>query len=166
MEVNEGKEKFVQAWGTLGSQWGISRTMAQVHALLLISKDPLCADEIMTELKISRGNASMNIRALIDWGLVYKELKQGQRKEFFVAEKDMWEVVKKIIIQRKRKELEPMMKVLDEIVGVEGKCPHSEEFCRVVRDIKMFSGKADAVLDTLTRADGPWLVGTFFKMIK
>ena len=88
MEVTEGKEKFVQAWGTLGTQWGINRTMAQVHALLLISKESLCADEIMEDLKISRGNANTNIRALIDWGLVYKKLKPGERKEFFVAEKE------------------------------------------------------------------------------
>ena len=74
MEFQEGKEKFLQVWGTLGSDWGINRTMAQVHALLMISPQALSADEIMEELKISRGNSNMNIRALIDWGLVYKEL--------------------------------------------------------------------------------------------
>ncbi len=166
MDVHEGKEKFVQSWGTLGTQWGINRTMAQVHALLLISKYSLCAEEIMADLKISRGNANMNIRALMDWGLVYKELKPGERKEYFVAEKDMWDVVKKIIIQRKKKELEPMLKVLNEITGVEGNCEHSEEFCKVIKDIKMFSCKADSALETLTRADANWFVGTFLKMIK
>jgi DNA-binding transcriptional regulator GbsR (MarR family) len=166
MEVQEGKEKFVQAWGTLGTQWGINRTMAQVHALLLISKYALCADEIMEDLKISRGNANMNLRALMDWGLIYKELKPGDRKEYFVAEKDMWEVVKKVIVQRKKKELEPMIKILDEIIEVEGNCEHSDEFCKVVKDIKMFSCKADSTLETLTRADANWFVGTFLRMIK
>ncbi len=166
MELKEGRDKFVQAWGKLGSQWGINRTMAQVHALLLISTEPQCADEIMQNLKISRGNANMNIRALMDWGLVYKELKTGERKEFFVAEKDMWEVFKKIIIQRKRRELEPVLKVLDEITEVEGLCEHSQEFCKVVRDLKMFSCKADSALETLTRADAKWFVGTFLRMIK
>ncbi|MCB0678111.1 MAG: transcriptional regulator, partial [Saprospiraceae bacterium] len=112
MDLREGKEKFIQSWGALGSSWGVNRTMAQIHALLLISPEALSADEIMEDLMVSRGNANMNLRALIDWGLVYKELKPGERKEFFRAEKDMWEVVKKIITQRKKKELEPMLKVL------------------------------------------------------
>ena len=166
MDVKEGKEKFVQAWGTLGSHWGINRTMAQVHALLLITPGSLCAEAIMGDLKISRGNANMNIRALIDWGLIYKELKPGERKEFFTAEKDMWEVMKSIIAQRKKKELEPLLKVLDEITEVEGLCQHSSEFCSVVRDIKMFSCKADSALEKLTKADSNWFVGTFLKMIK
>ena len=105
MELQEGKEKFIQAWGTLGSNWGINRTMAQIHALLLISPEALSAEEIRQELNISMGNANMNVRALIDWGLVYKELKPGERKEYFVAEKDMWEVIRKVITERKKKEL-------------------------------------------------------------
>ncbi len=166
MDIKEGKEKFVQTWGTLGTQWGISRTMAQIHALLLISKQALCTEEIMQGLQISRGSANMNIRALIDWGLIYKELRQGERREYFVAEKDMWEVIRKIIIQRKRRELEPVLKVLDEITEVEGICDQSKEFCKVVRDLKMFSCKADSALESLTRADANWFVGTFLKMIK
>jgi len=167
MEVQEAKDKFIQSWGALGSSWGVNRTMAQIHALLLISPEALSADDIMEELKISRGNANMNIRALIDWGLVYKELKPGERKEFFVAEKDMWEVVKSIITQRKKKEMEPMLRVLDELSSVEGKGdPESEEFSKVIKDIKLFSNKADATLDTLTKADSNWFVGTFMKMIR
>lgn len=166
MEYQEGKERFLQAWGALGSSWGINRTMAQIHALLLISPEALSAEEIMEELKISRGNANMNIRALIDWGLVHKALKPGERKEFFVAEKDMWEVVRNIIIQRKKKELEPMLRVLDEISTVESSDAKTEEFHKVIQDIKLFSNKADTTLDTLTKADSNWFVGTFMKMIK
>lgn len=140
--------------------------MAQIHALLLISHEALSADEIMEELKISRGNANMNIRALIDWGLVYKELKAGERKEFFVAEKDMWEVVKCIIIQRKKRELEPMTKVLDELSSVEQVDAESEAFVSIIRDIKLFSSKADSTLESLTKADSNWFVGTFMKLIK
>ena len=84
MTLKEGKDKFIQSWGTLGSNWGINRTMAQIHALLLVSPEPLCAEDIRQELHISMGNANMNLRALIDWGLVYKKLKSGERKEFFV----------------------------------------------------------------------------------
>lgn len=166
MELREGKEKFLQAWGALGSSWGINRTMAQIHALLLISPAALCADDIIEELKISRGNANMNLRALIDWGLVSKELKPGERKEFFVAEKDMWEVVRNIIIERKKRELEPIIKVLDELSSVEGEDPATREFVNTVKNIKLFSSKADSTLETLVKSDSNWFVGTFMNMIK
>jgi DNA-binding transcriptional regulator GbsR (MarR family) len=166
MELQRGKERFIQSWGAFGSSWGINRTMAQVHALLLISQESLSAEEIMEELQISRGNANMNVRALIDWGLVYKDLQPGERKEFFKAEKDMSVVVKQIITHRKKKELEPMLKVLDEISSVENVCEESKEFTKVVSDIKLFSSKADSVLDKLIKADSNWLLSTFLKMVK
>lgn len=166
MELKEGKEKFLQAWGALGSSWGINRTMAQIHALLLISPEALCADDVIKELKISRGNANMNLRALIDWGLVFKELKPGERKEFFVAEKDMWEVVRNIITERKKRELEPIIKVLDELSSVEGEDANTKEFVNTVKDIKLFAAKADSTLETLVKSDSNWFVGTFMNMIK
>ncbi len=165
MNLEEGKMKFIHSWGKLGTHWGISRTMAQVHALLLISKEPLTTEEVMEDLKISRGNANMNLRALMDWNLVHKQLIPGERKEFFIAEKDMWEVARNVIIQRKKKELEPMLKVLDEISEVEGLCCESEEFCKIIKDVKLFSTKADSTLSKLSRADAQWFVGTFMKII-
>ena len=166
MEFPEGKEKFLQAWGTLGTSWGINRTMAQIHALLLISPDALSADDVMAELKISRGNANMNLRALIDWGLVNKALRAGERMEFFVAEKDMWTVVKNIIVQRKKRELEPMIRVLDELANVRGEDEAAREFVAIVKEIRLFSNKADATLDSLVKADASWFMGTFLKMIR
>lgn len=165
MELEEAKLKFVQAWGAFGSNWGINRTMAQVHALLLVSQEAQCADDIMEQLQISRGNANMNIRALIDWGLVYKELKPGERREYFIAEKDMWTVVRQIIIHRKKKELEPALKVLEEVQSVEGEGEEKEAFLKMIKDIELFSRKADILLDKLIEADAAWLIGTFMKMI-
>jgi DNA-binding transcriptional regulator GbsR (MarR family) len=167
MEWQEGKDKFLQAWGTLGTSWGINRTMAQIHALMMISPRALSADEVMEELQISRGNANMNIRALMDWGLVYKELRAGDRREYFVAEKDMWKVVRQIILNRKKKELEPMLKILDEISSInENESEEAKALAKAVNDIKLFSSKADATLDMLIKADSNWFVGTFMKMIK
>lgn len=166
MELQEGKDKFIQAWGTLGSSWGINRTMAQVHALLLVSNESLSAEDIMTELKISRGNANMNIRALIDWGLAHKELKQGERKEFFVAEKEIWEMMRQIILNRKKKELEPALKVLNEIIHVEGDNEEEEEFKRVISELKMFSEKADVMLDKVAKSKPSWMMGTLMNLMK
>lgn len=165
MELEEAKRKFIQAWGTFGSSWGISRTMAQVQALLWVSFEPLCADDIMNRLKISRGNANMNIRALIDWGLVYKELKPGERREYFVGEKDMWKVVRQIIFHRKKKELEPVLKMLEKLSHVEGKEGEKEEFIKVIKDIQLFSEKTDRVLDKFIRSDSSWVMNAFLKII-
>ncbi|MEM6726829.1 MAG: MarR family transcriptional regulator [Bacteroidota bacterium] len=166
MELQVAKDKFIQAWGTLGSSWGINRTMAQVHALLLISEEPQSAENIMEALKISRGNANMNVRALIDWGLVFKELKPGERKEYFVAEKNMWDIVRQIIVQRKKKELEPIVKILNEVSDVEDDSEEAQNFLKVVQEFKLFASKADTTLDNLIKADQHWFVGTFMNMIK
>lgn len=166
MEIQEGKQKFIESWGKMASEWGINRTMAQVHALLLIAPEPLCSDAVMEELNISRGNVNMNLRALMDWGLVHKQLKQGERKEYFYAEKDMWVVVRQIIVHRKKKELEPMLRVLDEVGAVEPNCPHSERFAATVQDIKVFSYKANQILDALVKADSNWFSNIFLRLVR
>lgn len=165
MQLEEAKQKFIQAWGTLGTNWGINRTMAQVHALMLVSPEPLSAEDIMDYLQISRGNANMNLRALIDWGLVYKELKPGERREYFVGEKDMWQVIRQIIIHRKKKELEPVLKFLAEVEEVEGDEEERQEFLEMMQNIQLFSQKADRTLDKLVKSDANWLMTTFMKML-
>src|SRR5438105_1753226 len=120
MKLTEAKQQFISSWGAFGTRWGINRTMAQIHALLLITPDPLTQDDIMEQLNISRGNTNMNIRELINWGLVERVLMTGERKEYFSAEKDIWKVVKQIVKERKKRELEPMLKLLDQLEEVEG----------------------------------------------
>ncbi len=168
MKLEEAKEKFVNAWGTLGSNWGISRTMAQIHALLLVSADSLSAEDVMEQLNISRGNANMNIRALIDWGLVKKEFKSGERKEFFAAEKDMWKVFKQIAKERRKRELEPVFHVLDEVSQLDEKEKTKEvkAFEDAISGIKNFAGKADTTLETLIKADENWFLSAFLRVIK
>jgi DNA-binding transcriptional regulator GbsR (MarR family) len=168
MKLKEGKEKFIQAWGTLGSNWGISRTMAQVHALLLVSPGSLSADDIMEELQISRGNANLNIRALIDWGLVFKEHKSGDRKEYFYAEKDIYKVFRQVVKERRKRELEPVFKVLEEVKTIEGDQKNEEvkAFTDAISGIRKFTGKADKALDTISRAEESWFLTTLLKLMK
>lgn len=166
MQLDEAKAKFLQSWGTLGSKWGVNRTMAQLHALLLISPDALSADEIMEDLGISRGNANMNLRALIDWGLVMKELKPGERREYFYAEKDIWKVARRIIIQRKKRELEPVRRVLDEVKDIEGEGADVAAFQKAVADISEFASVAENTLDRMTKAEKNWMMSYFLKMMK
>lgn len=106
---------FVDAWGRMGSVWGISRTMAEVHALLYITGEAMCADDIMAWLQISRGNASMSLRALVDWGVVTRSHRRGDRKDYFVAEQDVWSIVRAIVRERKKREVDPLLASLHEI---------------------------------------------------
>ena len=115
MQLAEAKKKFINSWGALGTHWGINRTMAQIHALLLVSPYPLTQDDIMEQLHISRGNVNMNVRDLVSWGLVERKIISGERKEHFVADKDIWKVATQIIKERKKRELEPMLKLLSQL---------------------------------------------------
>jgi len=166
MQLEEGKQSFIDSWGQLGINWGVNKTMGQIHGLLLISNSCLSCDDIMRELSMSRGNVNMNIRALIDWGLVHKKFVQGERKEYFVAEKDVFTMFRAVIEMRKKKELDPMIKVLQDISSVQAGCPESEEFCRVVRELTHFSKKAECALSNISGADSNWVFGTFMKLMK
>lgn len=168
MKLQEAKQQFIAAWGSFGSNWGINRTMAQIHALLLISGNPISADDVMRELAISRGNVNMNLRDLIDWGLVDRVIITGERKEFFTAEKDIWKVARTIIKERKKRELEPMLKFLENISHVEGDKNDKDikEFTNTIANIKKFSQQADKTLSTMMKAEETWLVGTMMKLFK
>jgi DNA-binding transcriptional regulator GbsR (MarR family) len=120
------KEKFILHWGEQGSLWGINRTMAQVHALLFISPEPLCANQIMEELQISRGNVSMALRELIAWGLVSRVHLKGERREFYTTEKDVWTMFRIIARERKKREVDPTIEILRESVARLNQMPDME----------------------------------------
>ncbi|HEV8273849.1 MAG TPA: MarR family transcriptional regulator [Chitinophagaceae bacterium] len=168
MKLQEAKQQFISSWGAFGTHWGINRTMAQIHALLLISPDPLTQDDIMEDLNISRGNTNMNIRELINWGLVERVILPGERKEYFTAEKDIWKVVKQIVKERKKRELEPMMQLLDKLEDVEGdkKDKKVKTFVDTVSSIKRLGLQADKTLDVMIKAEENWFVSNLMKIFK
>ena len=90
--LSEARDQFVSQWGVIGSAWGVNRTMAQIHALLITAPSALNTDDIMQELRISRGNAHSNLRDLVSWGLVRSVVRKGERKEFFESLSDVWEI--------------------------------------------------------------------------
>ncbi|MCV2483897.1 ArsR family transcriptional regulator [Flavobacterium sp. SH_e] len=167
MEFREAKNKFVQTWGALGSQWGINKTMAQIHALLMVSNEPVSMEDIMEELQISRGNASMNLRALMDWGIVYKEFKAGERKEFFTAEKDLDELAVKISRERSKREIKPALKILKEVSTIEAnESVEEKHFVDQTTKLYDFVLKADNMLDKMTEFNDNWLGKLVIKMMK
>ena len=111
-KLTQAREEFVAQWGALGTQWGINRTMAQIHALLMTAPEPLSTDEVMEELQISRGNAHTNLKELVAWGLVRIVVRKGERREFFEGEKDVWTIFTIVARERKRREIDPALGVL------------------------------------------------------
>jgi DNA-binding transcriptional regulator GbsR (MarR family) len=120
----EALERFILFWGEMASSWGINRTMAQIHALLYASENPLDTDEIMERLQISRGNANMNLRSLINWNLVRKIHLSGSRKDYYTAEKDVWEITSQIVREREKREIRPVMQQLEECRTILSKDDH------------------------------------------
>lgn len=168
MELVEAKQKFIEAWGKLGSEWGINRTMAQVHALLLVSHDALTTEEIMEALSISRGNANMTLRELMGWGLVEKQHKAGERKEYFFADKNTWNIARQVAKERKKRELDPVIKILNELSAVEGndKDPEFKTFKTSVSDINKLAKNVNKTLETMLKAEESWFWGSIFKIFK
>jgi DNA-binding transcriptional regulator GbsR (MarR family) len=169
MHLDEAKLKFINSWGTLGSQWGINRTMSQIHALLLVTSKPLSAEEIMEQLGISRGNANMNLHALMDWGLVSKEFKPGERKEYFSAGKDMWETARKITYERRKREIEPILQVVNELNKEPITGENNEEietFKKTIEDLNKFTTKANSIVDKFIKSDENWFYKTLMSILK
>lgn len=168
MQLAEAKKKFINSWGALGTHWGINRTMAQIHALLLVSPYPLTQDDIMEQLHISRGNVNMNVRDLVSWGLVERKIISGERKEHFVADKDIWKVATQIIKERKKRELEPMLKLLSqlEILDEDKKNKEVKQFKDMVGEIQKLGTQIDKILDLLIKSESNWLSSSLLKLIK
>lgn len=110
--VEAARQLFIRRWGEMGDSWGISRTMAEIHALLYLATESLCTDDVMDRLAVSRGSASTNLRALVNWGLVHRVHRRGDRKEYFEAETDVWQMSETIFRERRRREVQPIVETL------------------------------------------------------
>lgn len=106
------QDDFIRKWGEMGQVWGINRTMAEIHALLYVTATPQCTDDVMERLHISRGNASMSLRALCDWGIIRRQHRRGERREYFESLSDVWEMFSIIAAERKRREMDPVLETI------------------------------------------------------
>ncbi len=123
ISLHSARQRFVEVWGTMASNWGISKTMAQIYALLYVSAQPLDTDNIMQQLDISRGNANMNLHKLLEWGLIKKIDKNDKdtRRDLFFADKDVWHMTLRIIQERSEKEIRPVAIHLQKIAAELGR---------------------------------------------
>lgn len=167
MEYKAAKEKFISTWGSLGSLWGINKAMAQIQALLFISTEPLSMESIMRELKISRGNTSMNLRQLMDWGIVTKVIISGERKEFFTTEKEVQELARIVAKERSRREIKPVIKVLNEVSSIKDDgTTKTKELIKQTKALNDFTADLDLLLNKLVNQKQNWLTKSVFKLLK
>jgi DNA-binding transcriptional regulator GbsR (MarR family) len=117
MALTPTEQKFILHWGEMGTRWGINRTVAQIHALLFLSAKPLHAEEIATTLTVARSNVSNSLRELQGWGVVRVVHVLGDRRDHFESLKNVWEMFRIVCQERKRRELDPTLHVLQECVG-------------------------------------------------
>lgn len=169
-ELHKAQDLFISRWGEMGQTWGINRTMAEIHALLYIAAQPLCTDDVMERLNISRGNASTSLRSLCDWGIIHRHHKRGERREYFESLSDVWEIFGLIAAERKRREMDPVLATirqcrkmleepslgkaarLDSVAATRKRLDSMEEFMEVTNKIfQQFVGNARSGLTKVVR---------------
>lgn len=161
----EAVDRFVSLWGEMASTWGINRTMAKIHALLYCAEQPLNTDQIMERLNVSRGNANMNLRSLVDWELVTKTRRSDSRKDYYEAEKDVWQITARIIEERQRREVHPVRARLEECAtllvhedeSIDDR-PEAEQilhrrFSNLIDLVKVLEGVSEALLPLVRNED-------------
>ena len=145
---------FIRLWGEMGTHWGVPRTMTQVHALLFIEGRSLNTDDIMARLSISRGNASMTLRTLVDWGMITRTHNPRDRKDYYAAEQDVWKLFATIARARKRREIEPLIgslkQVLDQSAGADDADTKTQR--AKIEEVLAFTRLFDAVAEQFLAA--------------
>ncbi len=165
--LTQARQKFIAQWGALGSDWGINRTQAQIHALLMISEEPLSTDQIMEELQISRGNANQSLRELINWGVASKVVVPGERKDLFEGLKDPWKIFATVSQQRKRREIDPALSALhdcyDTTKSLKGK--EVKTFNDQMKTLIDFTEMASKIMQKVSHSESNTLLKWLMKMM-
>jgi DNA-binding transcriptional regulator GbsR (MarR family) len=166
--LTAARDEFISQWGAMGGAWGINRTMAQVHALLMTSERALTTDEVMADLKISRGNAHQNLRELVGWGLVRSVIRKGERKEYFESEKDVWRMFCTIARERKRREVEPALRALraceEQTHGLKGE--KAAAFNRQIKALADFLSQMESMMDRVSKSEQSTVMPLLLKMFE
>lgn len=163
--LEEARSQFVESWGEMGSNWGINKTMGRIHALLMISEAPLSMEQVMKELQISQGNANMNLRGLVDWGLARRVAVKGERREYFQSERDVWQMCCRIARERKRREIEPVIGTLEECLGKAGKAKESALFRQRLTDLLDLVKTLDLALGKIAQQEKSAVVPKLLKLL-
>jgi DNA-binding transcriptional regulator GbsR (MarR family) len=160
MPLSAVEQRFVLHWGEMGTRWGINRTVAQVHALLFLSPKPLHAEEIANTLAVARSNVSTSLRELQGWGIVRVAHALGDRRDHFESVKDVWEIFRIVAEERKRREIDPTLRVLQECVADVKKAGAGSVYTRErLEEMLQFLTTTSALFEELVHVPAPALKG-------
>jgi DNA-binding transcriptional regulator GbsR (MarR family) len=157
------QQKFILHWGEMGTRWGINRTVAQIHALLFISPEPLNADDLVEALGVARSNVSTSLKELQSWGIVKMVHIRGDKRDHFESMKDVWELFRVVLNERKRREIDPTMQILDECIADAEKNRATDAYTEQrLRDLREFF----ATTSTWYAQICQWPVSAIVKFLK
>lgn len=157
------QQKFILHWGEMGTRWGINRTVAQVHALLYMSPRPLHADEIVETLGVARSNVSTSLKELQGWGIVKRVHVIGDKRDHFDSLKDVWEMFRIVMDERKKREFDPTMKMLQECIEEAHADKATDEYTEQrLRELHQFFTTTTAWYARVR----PWPTSTLLKFMK
>jgi DNA-binding transcriptional regulator GbsR (MarR family) len=145
--------EFIEHWGMMARAWGINPTMGELFALLYITGTDWTAEELRHRLKVSRGNVSMNLRELLGWGVVRRLHRPGERREHYRAETDVWTLFRRILRERKRRELDPTLTVLDRIHSLSDTDPSLHDLRLRIESLLHFFGLIETLSARLLSLD-------------
>lgn len=151
MELTDPARRFIVHWGEMGSAWGVNRTVSQIHALLYFHGRPLHAEEIAATLSVARSNVSTSLKELTNWNLVRVTHLLGDRRDYFETSVDVWELFRTIVRERKRREFEPTLRMLDELVQDPAFEQEASDTQDRVREAKRFMETLGAWSDEMMR---------------
>ncbi|HEY3663372.1 MAG TPA: MarR family transcriptional regulator [Chthoniobacterales bacterium] len=152
-------QQFVLHWGEMGTRWGINRTVAQIHALLMISDRPLRADEIAETLSVARSNVSTSLRELQNWGIVRLVHQAGDRRDHFESMQDVFEMFRVIARERKKREVEPTVRVLREFIeGSSGRKASERATRERLQELLSFFELGTAIYEQFEKLPTPALI--------
>ena len=163
MKLTPIMQKYILHWGEMGTRWGVNRTVAQIHALLYLSPEPLHAEEIAETLSVARSNVSTSIKELQSWGLIHVSHMMGDRRDHFESLKDLWEMFSVIMEERKRREIDPTLTML-RACELEGGNDHEtpEEIKQRISDVREFMETISTYYEQMRTVPRPTLI----KLIK
>lgn len=144
-------EKFILHWGEMGARWGVNRTVSQIHALLFLAPQPLTADDICSTLGVARSNVSTSLKELQNWGLVRVVHVLGDRRDHFDTSKDVWELFRVIVEERKKREFDPTLTMLRDCVQQQGEPGADAETLRRMQDVLEFMETLTAWINEMKR---------------
>jgi DNA-binding transcriptional regulator GbsR (MarR family) len=162
-ELSSVQQKFILHWGEMGTRWGVNRTVAQVHALLYISPKPLNADDIVETLQVARSNVSTSLKELQGWGIVRLVHVLGDKRDHFESMKDVWEMFRVVMDERKKREFDPTMRMLHECIAEAAKDKATDQYTEArLRELYKFFETTSALYVQVRR----WPTGAMFKFMK